>query len=295
MTTLPHALAQRQARAPGRLWLGAGLVIVVWWLAWFGPAPVSHHTFFPLWLGYILLVDGLTDWRSGHSLLATDWRRFVLLFALSIPLWWLFELTNRFLGNWRYVLPYPYPPVTYGLLASIAFSTVIPALFVTATLLRTFPVFARPQRWLRLAPAPRGLLLISGGGLVLVALALGWPRVAFPLIWIGLFLVFDPFNRLLGNKSLAAEVADRRWDTVLILFAAGLICGFFWELWNWGALPKWQYVIPYANRPTLFEMPLLGYGGYLPFALEVYAAYHLLHWLIFRRQDTYLTFDASDR
>lgn len=294
MTTLPHPVTQRQARAPGWLWLGAGLVIVVWWLAWFGPAPVSHHTFFPLWLGYILVVDGLTAWRGGRSLLATDWRHFTLLFALSIPLWWLFELANRFLGNWRYVLPYPYHPVTYGLLASIAFSTVIPALFVTATLLRTFPLFAQPRRWLRFAPSPHGLLLIGAGGLVLVALALGWPRIAFPLIWIGFFLVFDPLNRLLGNKSLAAEVADRRWDTVLVLFAAGLICGFFWELWNWGSLPQWHYEIPYANRPTLFEMPLLGYGGYLPFALEVYAAYHLLSWLILRRRDDYLTFDASD-
>jgi hypothetical protein len=81
---------------------------------------------------------------------------------------------------------------------------------------------------------------------------------------------------------------------VLVLFTAGLICGFFWELWNWGSLPKWLYDVPFANRPTLFEMPLLGYGGYLPFALEVYAAYHLLHWLIFRRRDTYLAFDATD-
>jgi hypothetical protein len=26
----------------------------------------------------------------------------------------------------------------------------------------------------------------------------------------------------------------------------------------------------------VFEMPLLGYGGYLPFALELYAIYHLI-------------------
>jgi hypothetical protein len=26
----------------------------------------------------------------------------------------------------------------------------------------------------------------------------------------------------------------------------------------------------------VFEMPLLGYGGYLPFGLEIYAAYHFL-------------------
>lgn len=283
----------RPASPPAWLWLGAALIALCWWLAWAGPAPFSAQTFFPLWLGYILFVDGLTYWRVGASLLVKDGRRFAMLFVFSVPLWWLFEAANRFLGNWEYVLPHPYHPVVYNLLASLAFSTVIPALFVTATLLRTFPIFARPRRWIRLDPSRQGLLLIVAGGVLLIALALALPRLAFPLIWLGFFFLFDPLNRLLGNKSLAEEVAHRRWDTVLVLFAAGLICGFFWELWNWGSLPKWVYHIPYANRPTLFEMPLLGYGGYLPFALEVYAAYHLLHWLHFRRRDTFLTFDAS--
>ncbi|MBA3275375.1 MAG: hypothetical protein H0T72_06245, partial [Chloroflexia bacterium] len=49
--------------------------------------------------------------------------------------------------------------------------------------------------------------------------------------------------------------------------------------------------IPYASRPLVFEMPLLGYGGYLPFALEVYAFYHLLHGVFTRRQDDFLRFD----
>ncbi|MDQ3411246.1 MAG: hypothetical protein M3509_03930 [Chloroflexota bacterium] len=287
------SIRRRRSGPPVWLWLGCGLVALFWWLAWFGPAPLSAHTFFPLWLGYILIVDGLTYWRVGASLLATDGARFGLLFVFSIPLWWLFEVANRFLGNWEYVLPHPYPPVVYALLASLAFSTVIPALFTTATLLRTFPVFRRPRYWLRLAPSRRGLVLISLAGLALVILALSFPRVAFPLIWIGFFLLFDPVNRLLGNTSLATDVAGRRWDRVLVLFAAGLICGFFWELWNWHSLPKWVYHIPYANRPTLFEMPLLGYGGYLPFALEVYAAYHLLHWSMFRRQESFVTFDQS--
>ena len=40
-------------------------------------------------------------------------------------------------------------------------------------------------------------------------------------------------------------------------------------------------------------MPLLGYGGYLPFALEVYAAYHALNGLLRRRPDRYPRFDAA--
>jgi hypothetical protein len=47
-----------------------------------------------------------------------------------------------------------------------------------------------------------------------------------------------------------------------------LICGFFWELWNWKSLAKWIYTVPFVERWHVFEMPLLGYAGYLPFGLE---------------------------
>ena len=31
---------------------------------------------------------------------------------------------------------------------------------------------------------------------------------------------------------------------------------------------KWEYSIPYVHRFEIFEMPLVGYAGYLPFGLE---------------------------
>jgi len=34
--------------------------------------------------------------------------------------------------------------------------------------------------------------------------------------------------------------------------------------------------VPWGDWLHIFEMPLLGYGGYLPFALELYALYHLI-------------------
>ena len=37
---------------------------------------------------------------------------------------------------------------------------------------------------------------------------------------------------------------------------------------------------PISGVRPRFEMPLLGYGGYLPFGLEVYAAYHFLTSLV---------------
>jgi hypothetical protein len=279
--------------ASWRLWGGLALLLAAWWTAWFGAAPFSEHTFFPLWFGYILAVDALSERRAGSSLLTRDPRRFALLFVFSVPLWWLFELANRYLGNWRYLLPRPYGAVEYALLASLAFSTVMPAIFVTAEMLRTFRLFAPRREWLRMEPGRAGLLMIAGGGLALFAGSLLVPRYLFPLVWIGLFLALDPINALLGNPSIAAQVRHGRWDTVLVLCAAGLVCGGLWELWNVFSMPKWVYEVPFFDQPKLFEMPLPGYGGYLPFALEVFAAWSLLHGVVLGRGRGWLRFTQA--
>lgn len=278
-------------RLPRHVIAGLAILAIAWPLAWFGPRPYASYTFFPLWLGYILTVDGLTAWRTGTSLLTRNGQRFMMLFGFSLPLWWLFELANRFLDNWRYQLPRDYPPLIYFLLASIAFSTVMPAIFVTAEFYRGFRPFAPVRHWLRIAPSRGGLVAVAVLGLAMFSASLAFPDVAFPLVWIGLFLTVDAVNALTGSRSIAAQVTGGRWDTVLVLFAAGLTCGFFWEMWNSWSMPKWVYDIPYASWLPIFEMPLLGYGGYFPFALEVYAFYHLLHRLVYRRPDDYLRFD----
>jgi hypothetical protein len=289
MTTVTPTTRDRAV--PTHLLLGLALIAVAWPLAWSGVVPWSRYTFFPLWLGYILTVDGLTVLRAGESLLTRDARRFALLFAFSIPLWWAFEYANRELGNWKYFSADNRAPLDLNVLSSLSFSTVMPAIFVTATLWRTVPPFDREIRWLRIAPSRAGLIAIGALGLAMFAGSLAFPDILFPLVWIGLFLLVDVVNRLTGAVSIAGQVAVRRWDTVFTLFAAGLTCGFFWEMWNINAMPKWVYDVPHVGWLKVFEMPILGYGGYFPFALEVFAAYHLFYTLLFRRRDTYLTFD----
>jgi hypothetical protein len=39
-------------------------------------------------------------------------------------------------------------------------------------------------------------------------------------------------------------------------------------MFNFYSLARWQYSIPYVQVLHLFEMPILGYAGYLPFGLE---------------------------
>jgi hypothetical protein len=39
-------------------------------------------------------------------------------------------------------------------------------------------------------------------------------------------------------------------------------------MWNFYSLAKWTYHVPFVQRFEIFEMPILGYAGYLPFGLE---------------------------
>jgi hypothetical protein len=47
-------------------------------------------------------------------------------------------------------------------------------------------------------------------------------------------------------------------------------------MWNFHSLARWEYAIPFVHRFPVFEMPVLGYAGYLPFGLECAAVGRLL-------------------
>ncbi|HMH79024.1 MAG TPA: hypothetical protein VK514_02315, partial [Candidatus Acidoferrum sp.] len=64
-------------------WFGLELVAICWPLNWTLPGLRTAYLFFPLWLGYILVVDGLVERRTGGSLWARSHRDFVLLFVAS--------------------------------------------------------------------------------------------------------------------------------------------------------------------------------------------------------------------
>lgn len=258
-------------RIPIRLWVGLALIAIAWSTSWSGETRLAQHSFFPLWLGYILTVDAITFVRAGSSLWTRGKRHFAVLFATSIPLWWLFEALNARLGNWTYHVSHHHSWFAYRAEASLAFSTVVPAIFVTTEFYRTFRFPVRYGRWIKLTPGNAGWMGLAVAGLLMLGLTLAWPDIFFPLVWIGIFFLVDPIVRFLGGQSIAAQVESGWWGTVWLLFAACLTCGFFWEMWNSRAMPKWSYDIAYAERLHLFEMPLLGYGGYLPFALETYA------------------------
>jgi hypothetical protein len=68
----------------------------------------------------------------------------------------------------------------------------------------------------------------------------------------------------------------------LLLLTAGLVCGLLWEFWNFWAQSKWVYTVPFFNEIKGFEMPLLGFLGFPPFAVECYVTYNFIS--IFRHK-----------
>jgi hypothetical protein len=113
-------------------------------------------------------------------------------------------------------------------------------------------------------------------GVAMLALTLIWPRYFYPFVWTSLLLILEPVNRWLGREHLMEYVARGDWRPVIALSLGALICGFFWEMWNYYSWPKWRYHTPGAQFLHVFEMPLLGYLGYVPFGLELFELKNVL-------------------
>lgn len=257
-------------------WFGLFLISVAWPLNWALPGLRTHFLFFPLWLGYALAVDALVLRRRGTSLLTRSRKDFALLFVYSAPAWWLFEAFNWRTQNWEYLGAGNFGGLTYFVLTTLSFSTVVPAVFETAELVRSTPFMRRLSDGPRLRPTRPLLLGMLGIGLAMVALSMGLPGYFYPLLWGSAFFLAEPINAWLGRPSLLGHLQRGDWRPVAALALGTLVCGFFWELWNFYSYPKWTYHTPGVEFLHVFEMPLLGFLGYPPFGLELFALVHLI-------------------
>ena len=203
-------------------------------------------------------------------------RGFVLLFVASAPVWWIFEVINQRTGNWEYLGSSTFTQFEYYFLCTLSFSTVMPAVFETAELVRSFAWMQRFVSGPRVRPTAVVNLSLFLSGLAMIGLTLCWPKYCYPFVWTSLLLLLEPLNCWFGRPHFLQYLRQGDWRPVLSLSLGALICGFFWEMWNYYSYPKWVYHTPGAQFLHLFEMPLLGYGGYVPFALELFALKNFL-------------------
>ncbi len=271
-------------RKPFPWWGMAGgvLLLTSWFLAWnrfewF--AAWQPFTFTPLWCGYIVVVNALTQMRKGSCLLINRPRYMVSLFLLSAIFWWCFEYLNTYICNWHYVGTETLTPGQIIFHSSLAYATVLPAVLCTMEWLGTFPRITYTSRGLvpvRTAQPATWALVSVVCGSVLLMLVTMQPQYLFPLVWITPLFIMLGLQCLLTGTHSFRGLASGNWQTVILSALAALFCGFFWELWNYRSFAHWEYDIPYVQAFHLFKMPVLGYAGYFPFGLSCLAVAGLL-------------------
>jgi hypothetical protein len=175
----------------------------------------------------------------------------------------------------------------------VSFTTVLPAVFGSAELFASFDFVKRLKRGPKVGTDKQTTLTFFSLGWIMLAVMLVWPRIFFPFIWLSLYFILEPINIWLGNRSLADWTKNGDWRPVIALWLGVLLTAFFWEMWNYYSYPKWIYHVPWGDMLHVFEMPLLGYGGYLPFALELYALYHWTSGLLGNRRTNYIRVDSE--
>jgi hypothetical protein len=272
--------ARRRRDFPAYGWLGIVALACAEWLMFKGIDPVATY-FTPIaWSSYILIADAAVLALTGRSRLHDAPITIARMALLSIPLWLIFEGYNLRLHNWTYVgVPLAWPAMVFGY--SWSFATITPAMFETADLVQAIlPPLSGEA--VKISRQTENILIACGCACLVLPLVLP-ERVAaygFGLVWVGFVLLLDPLNRRLALPSFIGDLCEGfRWR-LYGFFAAGWICGWFWEFWNNWAAAKWHYTFPMFQKLKIFEMPAPGFLGFLPFALECFTMYVTAAWLL---------------
>jgi hypothetical protein len=274
-------LRRRARPLPVYGWMGLAALLAAEGLLFYGVALVATYFTPIVWTAYIFLADAAVFAIRGRSRLHDAPLQLARMALLSIPLWLIFEAYNLRLANWTYVgLPLSLPARWFGYAWS--FATILPGIFVTADLIESCGLFDRKAQPLRFSGGARLAFQALGATLLIVPLLL--PRsmasYLFGCVWLGFIFLLDPVNFRLGLPSLEGDLAEGRRARLFSLLAAGWVCGWLWEFWNFWAEAKWHYIFPILQDKKIFEMPVPGYLGFPPFALECFTMYVFAAWLL---------------
>lgn len=279
------------------LWFWFGLVIFAislgfLWTKAEGPRIIVNWLLIPLFWGIIFLVDGWVYRRAnGKSIIADKPQTLVAIAICSIGGWLLFEFLNFFvLKNWYYPagnLISKQQFLIYSMLGSSALLTVV---FEWYMLLRTFKKIS-----VKYTNGPKVtisksiwkvVLLISIIGLIAIPFL---PNQLFLLIWLVPMLSLISVLSLRNKWTPVTPLEKGNWSALALIALAYFIQGVLYECWNYfggyhladGTVQTfnpgyWLYSVPYVDVLHVFEMPLLGLFGYLPFGVYCWVA-----WLVF--------------
>lgn len=225
------------------------------------------------WWGFILFLDSVNFRRTHSSLIYDSGKKLFFWMFISVSVWLVFELFNLRLENWSYHhLPSNLSERWLGYF--VAFATVIPALKELSHFFRSF-LEGKNIHLFRFHVTPTFLWMSISGGIVCIILILFWPQVFFPLVWLCFIFLLEPINYKLNNPTLIRNMERKEWTTIWSWMLGGLAAGILWEFWNYWPGSHWEYSLPYLDFGRIFQMPFLGYLGFIPFALEIFAIFQI--------------------
>ncbi len=241
--------------------LGLGILLILY------PVALISYYAYPIFAWGLL---GVLDWKNlrrwNSSLMGWNPKWFWGIIVPSSVLFWLFfEFLNLLWPQWRYINAPPNHTAA-AILSFLSYSTVIPLV------MEVFWLIYGPHESLGLSPglerflAPRRWLSPSFGILLLAIFLFDRSFNTVQVMWCIPFFVFLPFVPTRRNTS------PKYRSALPAVIAAAFVSGLIWETGNYWAQTKWDYLL-LRRAPHLFEMPLAGYLGYIPFAFSLLVVY----------------------
>lgn len=257
---------------------GPAVMAAAFALTLFQSEPVSTHFYLVAWYGLIFSLDRFIHHLEGSSLIGRcGLGGFILILFWSAVVWFFFELVNFRLQNWYYV--FVTDSATVRLIGTfIAFGTVFPGIFWIAHTLSLLGLGRRIGGPVVFPFSAWRLGLLQVAGVLFLALSLLQPQYFFALVWGSVILFVAPINYRHGVDGLLRQLARGDYGPTVRLLVAGMVAGLCWEFFNYWARAKWIYTVPFFDELKLFEMPLAGFIGFPPFAVECACVYRLLVW-----------------
>ncbi len=239
-----------------------------------------------VWTGLLLFLDGALASMRGGSPARRRPHHFWLCCIASILIWCIFDLINFWVFTsrqggrpaWFYIgVPPQFRDRLWGYI--LAFGAIVPGMLMIGQVYMNLGWFdwarTRPQRmpaWIKIFVFAIGVAMLAW------PLATRDPVSNFTL-WTSLVFLLDPINLALGRPSMLRDWEKGWYGRTLAACAGGLSCGFLWEFWNYWALAKWIYDLPFLGSTLkyhYFEMPVVGLLGFIPFGMECWVMWQVI-------------------
>jgi len=254
------------------------------------PTFLVQFGFIPAFIGYFFILDGILCRRTRGISMLSKQRGILLPMAISSAIGWgFFAYLNFFVNsNWCYPFGNEMSQLSFYIYAFIGGMTLSPLVFVTYYIFQTIPLFKnRYRKGLQIVltrPMQIGVLIANICAMFAVSY---FPNELFVMLWIGPTLIFATILDMLGIWTPFQSIAKRGdWNSLAIFALACFLQGFLWEGTNFLSASHtplhsyvpgfWIYSIPYVDIAHVFEMPILGFFGYMP-----YGIFCLVFWICF--------------